>query len=180
MCSWKPSICNLQTTDWEDYNKKLCHLFLVLNVAFPQKCPTTLFNMTLSVIKNQFKKEAATRDVLCKKVFLEISRNSQEFWPGLGLGLARFRPETVLKRKLRHGCFPISFVKFLRIPFLQNTSGRLLLNKKHFSKSVCIHTKTWGLWFCLSMTKLKVKINTSQLCLIITSVFSRIKCLQWC
>ena len=43
--------------------------------------------MTLSVIKNQFKKEAATRDVLCKKAFLEILQNSQEFWPGLGLGL---------------------------------------------------------------------------------------------
>ena len=26
-----------------------------------------------------------------------------------------------------HMCFPVNFVKFLRIPFSQNTSGRLLL-----------------------------------------------------
>ena len=34
-----------------------------------------------------------------------------------------------LKNRLRHRCFPVNFVKFLRIPFLQNTSGRLLLIK---------------------------------------------------
>ena len=28
--------------------------------------------------------------------------------------------------KLWHRCFPVNFVKFLRTPFLQNTSGRLL------------------------------------------------------
>ena len=29
--------------------------------------------------------------------------------------------------RLRHRCFPVNFAKFLRTPFLQNTSGRLLL-----------------------------------------------------
>ena len=29
-----------------------------------------------------------------------------------------------------HRCFPVNFVKFLRTPFLQNTSGRLLLKPK--------------------------------------------------
>ena len=28
--------------------------------------------------------------------------------------------------RLSHRCFPVNFVKFLRTPFLQNTSGRLL------------------------------------------------------
>ena len=36
------------------------------------------------------------------------------------------RPATLLKRKLWHRCFPVNFAKFLRTPFLQNTSGRLL------------------------------------------------------
>ena len=31
------------------------------------------------------------------------------------------------KKRLWHRCFSVNFVKFLRIPFLQNTSGRLLL-----------------------------------------------------
>ena len=34
---------------------------------------------------------------------------------------------TLLKKTLWHKCFPLNFVKFLRTPFLQNTSGRLLL-----------------------------------------------------
>ena len=38
-----------------------------------------------------------------------------------------FRPATLLKKRLWHRCFPLNFVKFLRTPFLQNTSGRLVL-----------------------------------------------------
>ena len=32
-----------------------------------------------------------------------------------------------LKKRLWHRCFPVNFTKFLRTPFLRNTSGRLLL-----------------------------------------------------
>ena len=41
----------------------------------------------------------------------------------------------LLKKKLFHRCFSVNFSKFLRPPFLQNTSGRLLLNLTtyHFS-----------------------------------------------
>ena len=35
---------------------------------------------------------------------------------------------TLLKKRIWHRCFPVNFVKFLRIPFLQNTSGRVLLS----------------------------------------------------
>ena len=45
-----------------------------------------------------------------KKVFLETG----------------LRPATLLKRRLWHRCFPVNFMKFLRTPFLQNTTGRLL------------------------------------------------------
>ena len=43
-------------------------------------------------------------------------------------GSVYFRPATLLKKRLWHKCFPVDFVKFLRIPFLQNTSGRLRLS----------------------------------------------------
>ena len=33
----------------------------------------------------------------------------------------------LLKKKIWHRCFPVNFAKFLRTPFLQNTSGWLLL-----------------------------------------------------
>ena len=41
------------------------------------------------------------------------------------------RPATLLKKRLWHKCFPVNFAKFLRTPFLQNTSGWLLLTKLH-------------------------------------------------
>ena len=37
-------------------------------------------------------------------------------------------PATLLKKRLWHRCAPVNFAKFLRTPFLQNTSGWLLLN----------------------------------------------------
>ena len=42
------------------------------------------------------------------------------------LFLIKLQAESLQKR-LWHRCFPVSFLKFLRTPFLQNTSGRLLL-----------------------------------------------------
>ena len=68
--------------------------------------------------------EAATRGVLCKKVFLEILQNSQENTCGKVAGL---KSATLLKKRLWHRCFPVNFVKFLRTFFLQNTSGQVLL-----------------------------------------------------
>ena len=37
------------------------------------------------------------------------------------------RPATLLKKRLWHKCFPVKFTKFLRTPFLQSSSWRLLL-----------------------------------------------------
>ena len=38
------------------------------------------------------------------------------------------RPATLLNTRLWHRCFTVNFAKFLSTPFLQKTSGRLLLN----------------------------------------------------
>ena len=43
------------------------------------------------------------------------------------------RPATLLKKKLRRRCFPVSFSKFLRTLLLQNTPGWLLLEFQLFS-----------------------------------------------
>ena len=42
-------------------------------------------------------------------------------------GVLGLRPATLFKKKLWYRCLPVNFVKLLRIPFLQNTSGRVLL-----------------------------------------------------
>ena len=44
------------------------------------------------------------------------------------------RSATLLKKRFWDRCFPVNFVKLLRIPFLQNTSGRLLLQVAHSLK----------------------------------------------
>ena len=41
---------------------------------------------------------------------------------------------TLLKKRLCHRCFPVNFAKSLRTPFLQNTSGRLLLMRLNIYK----------------------------------------------
>ena len=65
-------------------------------------------------------KEAVVRRCSVKKVFLQVSQNSQEntcarvsFNKVAGLS-----PATLLKKRLWHRCFPVDFVKFLRTPFI--------------------------------------------------------------
>ena len=41
--------------------------------------------------------------------------------------LIKFFNKNLIKKETPHKCFPVDFAKFLRIPFLQNTSRRLLL-----------------------------------------------------
>ena len=53
-------------------------------------------------------------------MLLKISQNSKEKAAG-------FRPTAILKKTLRHRCFTMNFAKFLKIRFLQNIFGQLLL-----------------------------------------------------
>ena len=64
--------------------------------------------------------ETATGGVLWKKVFLKISQNSQKNTCATVAFLIKKRPW--------HRCFRVNFAKFLRKPFWQNISGRLLLS----------------------------------------------------
>ena len=69
---------------------------------------------------------AATRGVLQKKMFLEFRK------------IHRKTPS--LKKRLWHRCFSMNFAEFPRTPFLQNTSGRLLLEisiKDNTDKHAC-------------------------------------------
>ena len=66
---------------------------------------------------------------ICKRVitiFLEISQENTCATVSFLIKL-QTRPATLLKKKLWHRCFSVNSAKFLRTPFLQNTSGRLLL-----------------------------------------------------
>ena len=73
----------------------------------------------------------------------------------------KFVSATLLKERLWHRCFPVNFVKFLRPPFLQNTSGRLLLkglermevlNKSHM-KAFLDNTYNTAIYILLEMQR---------------------------
>ena len=55
--------------------------------------------------------------------------------------VAGLRSATLFKKRLRHRCFLMNFVKFLRTTFLQDTSGRLFLNFQQVALWFVILTK---------------------------------------
>ena len=59
--------------------------------------------------------------------FLNTSKTFWKNTKAVTRGVLWKRQATLLKRKLWHRCFLVNFVKFLTIPFSQNTSGRLFL-----------------------------------------------------
>ena len=72
-------------------------------------------------------------------------------------------PATLLKKRLWHRCFPVNFAKFLRTPFWQNFSGRLLLELA--VKENCVE-KTCGshsfFLFCLVVESLSFFSRLSE------------------
>ena len=54
------------------------------------------------------------------------------------------RPATLLKKRLWRRCFPVIFEKFLRTPFLQNTSWRLLLGDIGILSKFCLSGHLWS------------------------------------
>ena len=79
--------------------------------------------------------------------------------------------EPVLKKRLWHWCFAVNFAKFLRTPFLQNTSGRLLLRPHdYFNKAAGLRPATllkkrlWHRSFLVNFAKfLKTPFLTEDL-----------------
>ena len=66
-----------------------------------------------------------------KKTFLEILQNSQEnTYTRVSFWIKYLRSATLLKKRLWPRRFLMEFAEFLRTPFSQNTTGRLLLHFK--------------------------------------------------
>ena len=85
--------------------------------------------MTLSAKEKEFTSlRSSHRRCSIKKMFLKILQNSQKT-TRVGVSFIKKLPQVCnfLKKRLPHRCFPVNFVKLLRIPFFQNSSRRLLL-----------------------------------------------------
>ena len=108
-------------------------LFIFLLHTHTQKYTNSAFSsrMVFSLPQSFFRSSHQRCSV--RKVFLEISQNSQENT------CASARPETLLKKRLSHRCFHVNFVKFLRTLFLQNTSGGCFWRKTVAKKKPFVH-----------------------------------------
>ena len=95
-------------------------MFSAVNTADNWK----VFNYAYNV-----KVEKAIRRCSVKKLFLEISQNSQENTCARVSFLIKLQaaPATLLKKRLWHRCFPVNFAKFLRTPFLTEHLRWLLI-----------------------------------------------------
>ena len=118
--------------------KHLCYLYKTVSTKLPsyryeiipalQRCQRNLVISNLQDIRlttrNSHQRCSVKIDVLknfgkftgrhlCQSLFLNKA--------------ASLSPATLLKKRLYFRCFPLNFAKFLRRPFLQNTSELLLL-----------------------------------------------------
>ena len=80
--------------------------------------------------------EAVAQRCSVKKVFLEISQNSQENT----CATVSLRSAPLLQKRLWHKRFPVNFAKFLRTPFLKKHLQWLLLKRHQW------HRCPWCPW----------------------------------
>ena len=98
--------------------------------------------------------EATTGGVLLKKVFLKISRNSQEDTGARVSFLIKLQeaPVTLLIEGLCHSCFSVNFKKFLRTLYFRENLPWLLLIRlwthyyAHCVKSVQTRSFFWSVF----------------------------------
>ena len=96
--------------------------------------------------------EAVVRKCSVKRVFLNISQNSEEN-NCVGVSFSKNCRPIIAEKRLPHMCFPIKFMKFLRLSFLKNISGRLILGMMFFQAIFYTYSRNnWNfsrkIYFC--------------------------------
>ena len=110
-------------TNWEGFNSINIFVFLEFLLKY--------FSNGIALLLPNIFLEAATGDVLWRGMFLGLSGNS---WEGACSGVSFLIKLQTLglwlywKRDFGAGVFHESFPRFLRVPFLQSTSVKLLVS----------------------------------------------------
>ena len=121
--------------------------FFLFQIQY-QKQPPEVFHKK-SVFKNLTK---FTWKHLCRSLFFN--------------NIVGIRTTTLLKKRRRRKCFSFNFEKFLRNPFLLNTSGQLLLKYQPWflrRHSIKMDVVAVVFWFCKNTQFFKKNICTSYL-----------------
>ena len=87
-------------------------------IYYKTVCPFHIFHShkTMSITVSKTIRSSRT-EVFSKKVFVEISQNSQENTYTRDSFLIKLQASGLLKKRLWHRRFPVNFAKFLRTPF---------------------------------------------------------------
>ena len=127
-----------------DLKQLICKIFLVIDSTNEAHCFITLHWIKIQHLSRKWKCwQSNAHQEISRNIYLKTMLDLREtgkpqniytawkvskygvfsgpYFPAFGL-----RPATLLKKKLWHRCFPENFARFLRTPFLQNTSGWLL------------------------------------------------------
>ena len=113
-------------------------------------------------------------EVFCEKSVLKNFTNFAGKHPCQSLffnEVTSLRPGTLLRKRLRHRCFPVNFAKFLRTPFItEQLQWLLLFSLYHKINPVKLHanfmqksllTKIKSLQ-CLTSIKTSTSLSTNQ------------------
>ena len=102
-------------------------LKLVIDTQFIEKNKSKLAHKNTTT-KTCKRLRSSRPEVFCKKggVFINFAKFTGKHLC-LSLFFADLRPETLSKKRLWHGCFPVKFAKFLRTRFLTEHVWWLLL-----------------------------------------------------
>ena len=115
-------------TSWLLGHINICHCsfnFLLENRDFSQK----INDLDMTTDRSSHQRCSTEKGVLKKFAKFTGKRQCRSlFFNKVTAGLM---PATLLKKRLRHTCFPVNFTKFLRTHFLQDTSKGLLLFGTH-------------------------------------------------
>ena len=84
----------------------------------------------------------------------------------------------LLKKRLSHRCFPVNFVKFLKTPFLQNTTGRLLLKGDRWNCRCLFSTRHINFFKKINKKLWTFFLNLYILLATVTLVFMKLKNLK--
>ena len=117
---------------------QIVHSSIELSAVLFPNYKRILYITTFELLRTSSRSRAVVQRCSVKKVFLEISQNSQE----------NTCARVFIKKRLWQRCFPLNFVKFLRILFFIEQLWWLLLEK---------FTSQYGSWISQISTSLKLK-----------------------
>ena len=140
--SWLHISANIYLFKFTNRNtRKKCNLYSKLIIKTKERCLYDIMDVIWILIRSSHRRCSIRKSFLRNLAKFTGKLLCQSLFFNKVAGL---RSATLLKKRLWQRCFLVNFAKFLRTPFSQNTSGRLLLSYAHSIQIVC--PLGWWIW----------------------------------